>query len=764
MLLVVPFLMQISLAVGLTGYFSWRNGQRAVESLAQQVMVQTGRRVDQHLESYLAVARGVNQLNQAAIRQGRFNLRDLRTAGQLFWQQTQTFPAITCVGYALTDGTHIGAQRFSPTAASLGNASFGTYINERSAATGWKTWEFVTDAQGNRQRVRRTATYDPLVESWYTEPLQAKRERWTSIFVSNASHEGEYIAASLNAPIVNAAGQVEGVIGVDLLLSDISRFLQGLRFSATGKMVVMERTGLVVAHSNPDKPYRVVAGKAERLSALEVPDPQVREIADQLQQKLGGWDRIQSEVMIPVTVAGAMQSVQVRPWTDPLGLDWLVLVAVPEADFMGQIQANARTTLGLCGVALVGAGLLGWASAQWISRSIGALTQAAGEIATGNLTPKIPASPIQEVNLLAEALHQMAQNLHGAFSQLDDTNEQLAQANQALEHRVALRTQDLSTALAELKMTQAQLIQSEKMSSLGQLVAGIAHEINNPVGFIAGNLDYVQQSVEALLDLVQLYQAHLPTPPAAIQAQIETMDLAFFQRDFAKAMASMQVGSDRIRTIVLSLRTFSRLEEEGGKVVDLHACLDSIVLLLHQRLSSRCQAITVERHYGELPKVWCYPGPLNQAVMNILINAIEVLEAQPDGGALLARRDGPTIRLQTEYVQTECVQTECVQTECVQTECVQTGCVQTGCVEKERLGTRRIRITIANNGPVIPPDIQTKLFDPFFTTKAVGQGTGLGLSVAYQVITQQHRGQLDVMSNDAWTVFTLEIPMEPHPA
>jgi PAS domain S-box-containing protein len=300
------------------------------------------------------------------------------------------------------------------------------------------------------------------------------------------------------------------------------------------------------------------------------------------------------------------------------------------------------------------------------------------------------------------------------------TEEQL----QASETKLRLRARDLKKTLKELQMAQAQLVQSEKMSSLGQLVAGVAHEINNPVGFIYGNLNHARNYTEDLLALIQLYQSHYPTPEPAIAAQAKDMDLPFLMEDLPKLLNSMKVGAERIQDIVSSLRVFSRKDEADMKTVDIHQGLDSTLMILQNRIKAgpTTVEVTIERHYGELPRVECYAGQLNQVFMNILSNALDALEEQRQGEAV---SPPPTIQIQTRLI-----------------------------------AETQVQITLADNGPGVPDNVRDRLFDPFFTTKPIGKGTGMGLSISYQVVTEKHGGTLvcDTTLGEG-TAFIITIPL-----
>jgi signal transduction histidine kinase len=285
-----------------------------------------------------------------------------------------------------------------------------------------------------------------------------------------------------------------------------------------------------------------------------------------------------------------------------------------------------------------------------------------------------------------------------------------------------MQAQEMSEMLEQLRLTQVQLIQSEKMSSLGRMVAGVAHEINNPINFIYGNIPYVDNYVSALIRLVEGYQAHYTNPPAQLQKLTEETEIDFLLRDLPKILKSMQLGAERIHEIVQLLQKFSGNNAASLKWIDLNAALESTLLILHNQMTG----IKVERHYDNLPHVQCYPKPINQAFLSIITNAIEALNRWSD--------PNKTLTLRTEWLPS--------------TEMADEG---------------RVRIAIADNGAGIQPDIQPKIFEPFFTTKEVGQGRGLGLTISYQTIVNQHNGQLEVISQPGQgTQFLIEIPLR-HP-
>ncbi|MEM1167716.1 MAG: response regulator [Cyanobacteria bacterium P01_H01_bin.35] len=304
---------------------------------------------------------------------------------------------------------------------------------------------------------------------------------------------------------------------------------------------------------------------------------------------------------------------------------------------------------------------------------------------------------------------------------------QVAEQNQTLEQKVQERTFELNQMLEELKTMQVQLVQNEKMSTLGQMVAGVAHEINNPINFIYGNLEPAEEYIENILTLIEMYQLYNPEPDAEIKAYREDIELEFLREDLIKILSSMKIGANRILEIVKSLRNFSRIDGSEIKQVDIHEGIDSTLMILQNRLKAKPEhpEIEVIKEYGNLPDVECYPGQLNQVFMNLLANAIDAIEeCYSEGSFKEVENNYGKIHISTELNNSD-----------------------------------EYVIKIADNAKGMKEEVVNRIFNPFFTTKSVGKGTGMGLAISYSIVVDKHGGKLECHSKiNVGTEFIIRIP------
>ncbi|HEY9650058.1 MAG TPA: cache domain-containing protein, partial [Coleofasciculaceae cyanobacterium] len=443
--LIVPFVLQIVGTVGLVGYLSYRNGQQAVNNLASQLMNEVSSRIDLHLDTYLALPHQINQINLDAVETGLLDLQNFSQVGAYFWKQMQVFD-VGYISYGNTKGEFIGVERLND-----GNL----LINEVSQKSGLgKLHIYQTDNQGNRTNHLPVKDWDPRVEAWYTEPMKTGKPMWSGVY--QWDDKPEVLSISSSYPVYAKNKQIVGILSIDLILSQLNYFLKDLKVGKSGKTFILERNGLLVASSSSEQPFKVINGKASRLSGLESQDSLIRFTVEHLKKRFGILQNIQGSQQFEQTLAGSHQFVQVTTFSDEFGLDWLIVVVVPAADFMEEINTNTRISIVLCIVAGVGSIIIGVLTAHWVTTPILRLNIAARNIAQGKWQKAITIGRHDEIGELTTSFNDMAAQLQNSFAALQQSESRLNQFLEAIP--VGVTVHDITGKLTYANQAGKQLL------------------------------------------------------------------------------------------------------------------------------------------------------------------------------------------------------------------------------------------------------------------------------------------------------------------
>lgn len=441
LVLVLPFVVQISAAVGLTGWLSFRNGQKAVNELASQLMAEVAGRVEQHVQAFADTPHLFLQMNRVAIETGNLNLEDFPALERYFWHQTQLSDAVPYVYFGNERGEFIGVRQEPDGTTTL-------RIRDKSTAPIRNIYQL--DRLGKRIELIDSFEYDPRPRPWYEAAVAAGKPTWSPIYVFASS---QALGITPVMPIYKDTGELQGVLATDLTLSEISDFLKKLKISQSGQVFIIEESGEIVASSANEPPFVTTEAGEKRLHAGASTEPLIRKAVQNLLARFESLKKIEA-TQLTFEINGDRQFFQVTPIGDARGLHWLMLVVIPEADFMEQINAHTRTTILLCLAALALAILLGLITSGWIGKPIVELIEAARAIASGKLDQSVAASSVDELAVLAESFNYMAGQLRSSF-------EQLAEYSRLQESKVEDRTEKLEREIRDRQLIEEQLHSSE---------------------------------------------------------------------------------------------------------------------------------------------------------------------------------------------------------------------------------------------------------------------------------------------------------------
>jgi len=886
--LIVPFVLQILGAVGLVGYLSFKNGQKSVNNLANQLIEKSNDHIKDNISDHLNLPHKINQANKSLLDLQIFDLENTQKIERYFLQQLQIFDNVTSIVFGSQSKDFIGVEL---------RANDQLVVMKSNNATNYALHTYEVNKTGKYiKTINVSKDYNPTIRPWYTKPVEAKTEVWSDIF-PQLDTKGLTLAAV--QPVYDAQGNLQGVINSSFYLTAISDFLQQLKIGKTGQSFIVDESGYLVATSTLEQLAKADNDQLERVLAIHSQDTITKKTAVYISKNLlNGNNTINDLIVKTIVINNQKYFLQVSPYRDQFGLNWFVVVVVAESDFLKEINASKRQTIFLCIVALIVATVIGLISTLWVTQPIIQLNQISKKIAQGEFDQTVTINREDELGQLARSFNKMAaqlqvyfqtleenenrlrqfleaipvgvtvhetngqlcylnqtgQKLLGITSLLEAKKENLSQAykiyqantnqlypieslpivnalqgktiylddlevhqpdkilplevsttpifdeqgkiiyaiaafqditkrkqaeklladyNRTLETQVTERTQELAQALEELKTTQDELIQKEKMAALGQLIAGVAHEINTPLGAIrssAGNIaKFLDQTLNHLPTLFQSlstedsaiflallqrslqHQSIFSTKEErkfkrALRRELENLDIAdadiiaerlvimgisdkielfipllkradslqlleiaYKLSELKRGTATINTSTERAAKVVFALKTYSRYDQSGEKITVNLTEGIETVLTLYQNQLK--QGVKVIRNYAEIPLVSCYPDELNQVWINLIHNGLQAMDNR--------------------------------------------GCLTIDVTQENQ----QAKISITDSGCGIPEEIKGKIFEPFFTTKSAGEGSGLGLDIVKKII-DKHLGCMTVESQPGRTTFSVFIPIE----
>lgn len=581
-LLVVPLVLHLFGGIVVVGHLSLKNCHQTVNQLANELTDKVSITVDRQLDTYLKTPHQIDQLNVKTIKQGLLDLQS-QNAERYFWEQMQLFD-VSQISYGLTTGEFISANR---------QEAQGITIDSNKNEL---VYTYATDSQGNKGNVLKVDDYNPQKQAWYVDTIKAAKPNWSQVYTKKEP-DGAGLSISANYPIYDQNDQIIGVTSSAFKLDDVSKFLHSLKVSASGKVFVIERNGLLVADSSLEKPFTIVNGKVQRINVLNSSDRTIQTTAEYLKHKFGDFSQVNSDQKFNFQTPHDLMVVHLKPWRDNFGLDWLVIVVVPESDFMAQVHANAQVILVLSLVALVAATSLGLTISRWIVRPIHRLSEASQAIAAGNLDQKVNFKSVRELSLLSRSFNLMAFQLKDSFEQL--------------ETRVKERT-------IELKV--AKQVAEAANRSKSEFLTNMSHELRTPLNAILGF------------------------------AQLMNRDTSFTPQQ-QENIGIINRSGEHLLSLINDVLDMSKIE--AGKIslsenaFDLYQLLRTIQEMFQLKAESKGLQLLID-YTPEVPQyVHADESKLRQILINLLGNAIKFTQA---GGVILRVVIGKDERLWTNDI------------------------------------------------------------------------------------------------------------------
>ena len=748
--LAVSGMIQLLGAIGWVGYGSYQTSTEAIETLADRVLEQVSDRVVEHLGHYTETPKIVTQINENELNDKKFDRSDLSDWNQHLVQQARIFNSLSYIYFGDREGQYVEIQCFGGKRFKYGPGK---------PDSGPEVSIFPLNENGDRGEVQGRRSYDPRLRPWYQLALRNKKPSWTSIYTF--TEEQLTLGISFVRPIYDKEGQVKGVLGADYALLQTQQFLQDLRILKSGQAFILEDNGNLVATSTQENPFQK---NLDRMKGEDYPNPVIKTTSEYLQNHLKGDYKIKTPQRLNFQWNTNKQQVRVVPFSDGMGLNWLVVVVIPESDFMGEIDANRRHILVICAIATIVAILSSILTTRWLMRSISALIQSSQKMGAGNLTDPVLMLKRSswEVMTLSQSLEEMRQELKGARDRLQHYASDLEQDVQHRTQDLTERNLELAETLQGLQMSQDHLIRSEKLASLGKLVASIAHEMNTPLGVIRSSTHNVSTFLHQ--DLAALVVSLKDLDPSQYVALLgllqQTLRSDRTQRTLSRAeyrqarqnisdnLATLNVSQpEYVADMLMELGLDSTVEKglnELQVILEAQQCRALVSALYHVNTSQQSlQAIESATNSAEdvVQALRLYEAQENRGAF-VWVDVVESLEMTLKLYENLMRRG---VTIDRDYETVPLVWGCPPELNRVWTNLVHNALQAMDCQGHLQLHLRVqgavVVVSIANDGPTIAPDVLPHLFEPFFTTRSQGEGKGMGLTIVRRIL-EKHHGQI----------------------
>ncbi len=762
-------------AIGAVGYLSYRTSTDAIEALADRVLEQVSDRVVEHLARYTETPRIVTQINENEMKERKLDSNNLLSWSEHLIQQGKLFSSLSYIYFGAKDGKYIEIQRFGQDRLKYGDGQPPPPL---------KVSVYPLSGQGDRGQLDEQRIYDPRLRPWYQAAQREKKPTWTSVyaFTDSFTEEKSALGMSFVRPVYDEKGELQGVLGADYALVQTQEFLQNLRLLKSGKVFILEGNGKLVATSAQAQPFHA---NLDRMSGEDYPDPIIKMTSQYLRNQLQGSYNLTEPKRLTFQWQNRPQQVRMVPFSDGMGLNWMVVVVIPESDFMGEIESNRRNILVICGVAMLVTILSSSLMSRWLMRSISALIQSSQKIGSGNLTDPVLMlnRSSWEVMTLSRSLEEMRSDLKSARDRLQNYTTDL---EQEVQHRTADLTErnlELAKTLQDFQTSQDHLIRSEKLASLGKLVASIAHEMNTPLGVIRSSTHnistFLRDDLEQFVRVLQTFDSDY------YPQLLSFLDRMLHPDDSVVPMTSAQRRQAR-QTVsqFLSDSQVSQPDQMASMLVDLgiggpgydwerlrtalnyEDCdRDGVVSALYHVSTSQqsLQAIEAATDAAEsvIQALRLYEAQETQGEF-MAVNLVESLDLTLKLYENLLRRG---ITVDRRYGEVPLVWGSPQELHQVWTNLIHNALQSMNCqgslqIDLSLQGSEVV-VAISNDGPPIAPDVLPHLFEPFFTTRPPGEGKGMGLTIVQRIV-EKHYGQVVLTEADFpfTTRFVVTLPTD----